>query len=83
MSAIALKDRLPCLVKIIGRAFAFLALGFAPSIYGQSFPLKPITLVVPYQAGGSSDAIARAMARLVGKTLASRLSLKIRRARRA
>ena len=69
MSAIALNDRLPRIVKIIGRAFAFLALGFAPSIYAQSFPVKPITLVVPYQAGGSSDAIARAMARLVGKDL--------------
>jgi tripartite-type tricarboxylate transporter receptor subunit TctC len=37
--------------------------------YAQGFPVKPITLVVPYQAGGSSDGIARAMARLVGKDL--------------
>ncbi len=39
------------------------------TVYAQVFPVKPITLVVPYQAGGSSDAIARSMARLVGKDL--------------
>jgi tripartite-type tricarboxylate transporter receptor subunit TctC len=43
--------------------------GLAPAIGAQGFPTKPITLVVPYQAGGSSDGIARAMARLVGKDL--------------
>ena len=41
----------------------------ASAAYSQGFPVKPITLVVPYQAGGSSDAIARTMVRLVGKDL--------------
>lgn len=44
-------------------------MGGASAAYSQGFPVKPITLVVPYQAGGSSDAIARTMVRLVGKDL--------------
>lgn len=36
---------------------------FAPSLVrAQSFPAKPITLVVPYPAGGPTDAIARFVA---------------------
>jgi tripartite-type tricarboxylate transporter receptor subunit TctC len=36
---------------------------FAPAIVrAQSFPAKPITLVVPYPAGGPTDAIARFVA---------------------
>ena len=58
----------PCIKKICA-ALALCALAIAPLSYAQSFPVKPITLVVPYQAGGSSDAIARTMARLVGKDL--------------
>ena len=35
----------------------------APSaVRAQSFPTKPITLVVPYPAGGPTDAIARFVA---------------------
>ena len=30
--------------------------------YGQTWPSKPITLVVPFPAGGSTDVIARAIA---------------------
>ena len=46
-----------------------LALSVWLPVCAQGFPSKSITLVVPYQAGGSSDAIARSMARLVGKEL--------------
>lgn len=35
----------------------------------QNFPTRPITLVSPYQAGGASDAIARALAGAAGKDL--------------
>ena len=57
------------ILKNIWRLIACCAIGGVSAAYAQGFPVKPITLVVPYQAGGSSDAIARAMARLVGKDL--------------
>lgn len=69
MNDIARNERLPQLVKMIRQVLAVLMVGIAPTIAAQGFPTKPITLVVPYQAGGSSDGIARAMARLVGKDL--------------
>ena len=69
MNNSALNERVPSLVKIIRQALAVVMVGIAPAIGAQGFPTKPITLVVPYQAGGSSDGIARAMARLVGKDL--------------
>ena len=35
----------------------------------DEFPSRPITLVSPYQAGGSSDGIARAMALVAARDL--------------
>lgn len=35
----------------------------------QAFPVKPVTLVSPYQAGGAADGIARAIAEAAGKDL--------------
>lgn len=43
---------------------------FAPSIVrAQSFPSRPITLVVPYPAGGPTDAIARFVAQDLSTSL--------------
>ena len=45
------------------RVLLSLALSFACSgVLGQGFPAKPVTIVVPYPAGGSSDATTRAIA---------------------
>jgi len=30
--------------------------------HGQNFPTRPITLIVPFPAGGSTDAVVRALA---------------------
>ncbi|MBJ7363112.1 MAG: tripartite tricarboxylate transporter substrate binding protein, partial [Ilumatobacteraceae bacterium] len=57
------------IIKNLWRLVVCCAMGGVSAAYSQVFPVKPITLVVPYQAGGSSDAIARTMARLVGKDL--------------
>jgi tripartite-type tricarboxylate transporter receptor subunit TctC len=47
-----------------------LALGFAASLAAaQSWPAKPITLVVPFPPGGSSDALARAITTPLSQSL--------------
>ena len=50
----------------LARAVAALALAAAaPAAFSQAYPAKPIRIVVPYPAGGSTDALAR----LVGTRL--------------
>ena len=41
----------------------------APAASAQGFPNRPITLVVPYAAGGGNDAMARIAAELMSRTL--------------
>lgn len=49
---------------------AALALGLAaPSAFAQAWPAKPISLVVPFPPGGSSDVLARALTDRLGQSL--------------
>ncbi|HTK01799.1 MAG TPA: tripartite tricarboxylate transporter substrate binding protein [Bordetella sp.] len=48
--------------------FSFLALGGAAA-HAADFPSKPITIVVPYTAGGPPDVFARVLAEAVTKSL--------------
>ena len=50
-------------------AFAFGLLSFAGAALAQGFPARPVTIIVPFAAGGPSDAIAR----LVGQSMSATL----------
>ncbi len=59
---------------LLGLAAAALACSTAPlTALAQGFPVKPVTLLVPYPAGGLSDVIARMvekpLAKAVGQTV--------------
>ncbi|HMH19783.1 MAG TPA: tripartite tricarboxylate transporter substrate-binding protein [Burkholderiales bacterium] len=55
-------------MKTLPVAFAVL-LGMASAASGQGYPSRPITLVVPFAAGGPVDTIARIVAVPMGRTL--------------
>ncbi len=44
-------------------------LAFSGAVWAQSFPSKPITLIVPQATGGANDVIARALANKLGTRL--------------
>ena len=48
---------------------ALAALAFSGAAFAQAFPAKPVTLMVPYPAGGLSDVIARTVNQTLSKHL--------------
>jgi len=44
-------------------------IGLIRSVHAQDYPKRPITMIVPFAAGGTSDVIARAVAEEMGKAL--------------
>jgi tripartite-type tricarboxylate transporter receptor subunit TctC len=59
--------------RLVRTAVAFLALiVVAPGAGAQTYPQKPITFVVPFSAGGSSDVIARLTAEKMSEYLGQR-----------
>jgi tripartite-type tricarboxylate transporter receptor subunit TctC len=56
-------------VVIFASAVAMVAASFSGSAMAQEWPNKPITLIVPFSAGGGSDPVAR----LLGEGLSERL----------
>jgi tripartite-type tricarboxylate transporter receptor subunit TctC len=49
--------------------FSFLALLAPLAALAQAFPTKPLTLVVPFSAGGPTDTIGRILAERMGRSL--------------
>src|SRR5262249_11363105 len=47
----------------------FAALGAVPDAAAQVYPSRPITIVVPFAAGGPTDTIARILSKRMGATL--------------
>jgi tripartite-type tricarboxylate transporter receptor subunit TctC len=50
-------------------AIALAAFVLADAAFAQTYPTRPITVIVPYAAGGSVDAVARIMAPRLGDRL--------------
>ena len=56
------------LLKSLGLLSAALALT-AGAAHAQSYPTRPVTIIVPFAAGGPTDVIARIVGESMGKTL--------------
>ncbi|MBH1965899.1 MAG: tripartite tricarboxylate transporter substrate binding protein [Comamonadaceae bacterium] len=56
-------------VRTLGLALALAAGGVSTSALAQSYPSRPIKIVVPYPAGGPIDALARAFGERLSATL--------------
>jgi tripartite-type tricarboxylate transporter receptor subunit TctC len=52
---------------------AGLVLSLAAPAFAQTFPARPIKLILPYAAGGGTDAIARVVAQAMGEKLGQSL----------
>jgi len=57
---------------ILGWIVAGTALAFSGSVLGESYPSRPVTLIVPYAAGGGVNAVARVIAESLSERLGQR-----------
>ncbi|CAG0993002.1 partial hypothetical protein, partial [Anaerolineae bacterium] len=63
--------RRTALARVACFTFASCALFWtAPTVHGQSYPSRPIRIIVPYPAGGAADLVARVVAEKLSGTWA-------------
>jgi tripartite-type tricarboxylate transporter receptor subunit TctC len=68
-----MKSSITCLVRTIGCcAIAQLIVGNA-TVFAQNYPAKPVRLIAPFPAGGSSDLIARILAQRMSEGLSHQI----------
>ncbi len=58
-----------CRRTLIRTTWACAALAAAASAWGQAYPARAITLVVPFAAGGPTDVVARTLAAVMSKSI--------------
>lgn len=71
---------------VLSRALASLAAGAliafgglaAPAVQAADYPNKPVTLVVPYKAGGSTETMAQVFSKALAKELGQKVIVKTR-----
>src|SRR5215203_3856548 len=61
-----------CLFRVVA-TFAAIASAVAPASAQSDYPRRPITLVVPFAAGGPTDVIARIVGEHMSRTLGQQL----------
>ncbi|WP_431103494.1 Bug family tripartite tricarboxylate transporter substrate binding protein [Roseateles noduli] len=69
MSQVPTSFRRRQLIAAAAIAATIAALGFASPVFAQPWPAKPITLIVPFPAGGTTDVLARALAEKLQQSL--------------
>src|ERR1700741_3241840 len=52
---------------------AVLTIAVASAVHAQTYPTRPITVIVPFPAGGPSDVVARIVTEHMGKALGQTL----------
>ena len=61
---------LACLASRVTVSMAVAGVLFAmPSAFAQQYPSRPIKIIVPYAAGGTTDSIGRILAEALGRRL--------------
>jgi tripartite-type tricarboxylate transporter receptor subunit TctC len=72
------EDWIPAFAGMNGVFIAFTLLMLALPAAAQDYPSRPITLIVPYAAGGGNDAMARVAADKMSKTLGQNIVIENR-----
>lgn len=63
---------------IAGIAFASIAITGLQTAKAEGYPSKPITMIVPFKAGGSTEAMAQVLSKALGKTMGTKVIVKTR-----
>ncbi|HKA81497.1 MAG TPA: tripartite tricarboxylate transporter substrate binding protein BugD, partial [Xanthobacteraceae bacterium] len=66
------------LLKLVKLALIAAAVAVPVMADAQTYPSKPITLIVPYAAGGGNDVMARTAADKMSKTLGQQIVIENR-----